>query len=333
MAQTPQSEAPGGAGETAAPGPGRPPGLFGSSTTILLLIFAVAVFWWNRRRRVEIEERLRAQRREADAAAQRSALDVAHLMRGGSRPAAAAVVDDGCFHEACTILRCCTAARRCHGRLPDAHSARCRGIRSGACTSGPQGLEALEVERAEARAAAERAAEEQAERARRAADLAGESACGVQSPLQRRQKAEADTVDAEHAGQTATVPAGAILGDGTANCPPDYPIKGNRQSRIYHTPGQVSYPSTIAEYCFVPRRKPPNLLAFGCPGHANSVHRIERSTVGAWKHGSVSRTVLAANLTPTQGELELAEYWREPTPRQDRPESGDATMSQRALLC
>ena len=45
--------------------------------------------------RVEIEERLRAQRREADAAAQRSALDVAHLMRGGSRPAAAAVVDEG----------------------------------------------------------------------------------------------------------------------------------------------------------------------------------------------------------------------------------------------
>src|ERR671911_510385 len=81
MAQTPQS---------AAPGAGRPPGLFGSSTTILLLIFAVAVFWWNRRRRVEIEERLRAQRREADEAAQRSALDVAHLMRAGSQPAAPA---------------------------------------------------------------------------------------------------------------------------------------------------------------------------------------------------------------------------------------------------
>src|SRR5687767_3563745 len=90
MAQTLQSEESGGAGETTAPGTGRPQGLFGGSTTILLLIFAVAVFWWNRRRRVEIEERLRAQRREADEAAQRSALDVANLMRAGSQPVAPA---------------------------------------------------------------------------------------------------------------------------------------------------------------------------------------------------------------------------------------------------
>src|ERR687898_2725895 len=90
MAQTPQSEAPGGAGEPTAPGAGRPPGLFGSSTTILLIIFAVAVFWWNRRRRVEIEERLRAQRQEAEAVAERSALDVAHLMRAGSQSTASA---------------------------------------------------------------------------------------------------------------------------------------------------------------------------------------------------------------------------------------------------
>jgi hypothetical protein len=46
------------------------------------------------------------------------------------------------------------------------------------------------------------------------------------------------------------MPAGAVAGNGTAVCPPDYPIKGNRQSRIYHRPGQVSYPSTVAEYCF-----------------------------------------------------------------------------------
>ncbi len=48
----------------------------------------------------------------------------------------------------------------------------------------------------------------------------------------------------------SAVPAGAIAGNRTAVCPPDYPIKGNRQSRIYHRPGQVSYPSTVAEYCF-----------------------------------------------------------------------------------
>jgi hypothetical protein len=252
MAQTPQSEAPGGAGETTAPGAGRPPGLFGSSTTILLLIFAVAVFWWNRRRRVEIEERLRAQRREADAAAQRSALDVAHLMRGGSQPAAAAVVDEG--HASTRLVPSSDVVQppadaTADSRTRTQHDAAESG--QAPFTSGPQGVEALEVERAEARAAAERAAEEQAERARRAADLAGESAMRrAVAASAAAEEAEADTVDAEHAGQTATVPAGAILGDGTVNCPPDYPIKGNRQSRIYHTPGQVSYPSTIAEYCF-----------------------------------------------------------------------------------
>jgi hypothetical protein len=214
MAQTPQSEESGGAGETTAPGTGRPQGLFGGSTTILLLIFAVAVFWWNRRRRVEIEERLRAQRREADEAAKRSALDVAHLMRAGSQPAAPA-------------------------------SGRSR------LTSREQDLQALEIERAEARAAAERAAEEQAERASQDAKTAGESAVRrAFAASAAAAEAEADTADATRAGQLAPVPAGAVLGDGTANCPPDYPFKGNRQSRIYHSPGQVSYPSTVAEFCF-----------------------------------------------------------------------------------
>lgn len=46
------------------------------------------------------------------------------------------------------------------------------------------------------------------------------------------------------------VPFGAIVGDGTATCPPDYPIKGNQQSLIYHEPGQSSYAATIPEFCF-----------------------------------------------------------------------------------
>src|SRR5688572_29946045 len=90
MAQTPQPGESGGADGTTAPGTGGPQGLFGSSTTILLIIFAVAVFWWSRRRRIEMEERLRAQRLEAEATAERSALDVAHLMRSAPQPGAAA---------------------------------------------------------------------------------------------------------------------------------------------------------------------------------------------------------------------------------------------------
>lgn len=45
-------------------------------------------------------------------------------------------------------------------------------------------------------------------------------------------------------------PAGAIEGDGTEVCPPEYPIKGNASSRIYHQPGQPSYDRTVPEFCF-----------------------------------------------------------------------------------
>lgn len=57
-------------------------------------------------------------------------------------------------------------------------------------------------------------------------------------------------LDAESA---VAVPFGAITGDGTAACPPDYPIKGNQQSLIYHGPGQSSYAATIPEFCFASR--------------------------------------------------------------------------------
>lgn len=50
------------------------------------------------------------------------------------------------------------------------------------------------------------------------------------------------------------VPAGAVLGDGSAVCPPDHPIKGNASSRIYHQPGQPSYDRTVAEFCFATER-------------------------------------------------------------------------------
>ena len=84
MAQTPQSEAPGGAGETAAPGAGRPPGLFGSSTTILAHLCSGRVLVESASAS-KLKSACERSSREADAAAQRSALDVAHLMRGGSR--------------------------------------------------------------------------------------------------------------------------------------------------------------------------------------------------------------------------------------------------------
>ena len=41
-----------------------------------------------------------------------------------------------------------------------------------------------------------------------------------------------------------------VEGDGSPNCPDEFPIKGNANSRIYHLPGEPSYERTIAELCF-----------------------------------------------------------------------------------
>ncbi len=46
------------------------------------------------------------------------------------------------------------------------------------------------------------------------------------------------------------VPEGAVRGDGTGECPEDYPIKGNATSKLYHSPGSPSYKRTVPEYCF-----------------------------------------------------------------------------------
>ena len=48
----------------------------------------------------------------------------------------------------------------------------------------------------------------------------------------------------------AAAHGGAVPGDGTHDCPADFPIKGNMPSRRYHTPGQPSYARTIPEVCF-----------------------------------------------------------------------------------
>jgi hypothetical protein len=50
--------------------------------------------------------------------------------------------------------------------------------------------------------------------------------------------------------ETADLPAGAVPGSGTSTCPPEFPIKGNLQSKIYHTTASRSYGRTIAEVCF-----------------------------------------------------------------------------------
>ena len=59
---------------------------------------------------------------------------------------------------------------------------------------------------------------------------------------------EETAVEAADAG--ADVPEGAVRGDGTGECPEDYPVKGNATSMLYHSPGSPSYKRTVPEFCF-----------------------------------------------------------------------------------
>jgi hypothetical protein len=52
------------------------------------------------------------------------------------------------------------------------------------------------------------------------------------------------------ADTTTEIPEGAVRGDGTGECPEDYPVKGNASSKLYHSPGSPSYKRTVPEYCF-----------------------------------------------------------------------------------
>jgi hypothetical protein len=50
--------------------------------------------------------------------------------------------------------------------------------------------------------------------------------------------------------KAATMHSGSVPGDGTHDCPPDYPVKGNQSSRLYHLPTSPNYAATIPEFCF-----------------------------------------------------------------------------------
>lgn len=63
---------------------------------------------------------------------------------------------------------------------------------------------------------------------------------------------EEDAVAAGYSPSKATQKAkkGSVEGDGTADCPSGYPLKGNSSSMLYHAPGTPSYDATVPEMCF-----------------------------------------------------------------------------------
>jgi ribosomal protein S6 len=80
------------------------------------------------------------------------------------------------------------------------------------------------------------------------AELAIEAIAAVDDRTELQEEA-ATALEQADAAATADLPTGAIRAEG-AECPDDYPVKGNASSMLYHSPGSPSYGRTNPEFCF-----------------------------------------------------------------------------------
>lgn len=72
-----------------------------------------------------------------------------------------------------------------------------------------------------------------------------------QESAETRVEGSGQGIDSSNGSDAASaLPAGAVAGDGSPDCPADYPIKGNATSAIFHEPESNSYGRTIPEICF-----------------------------------------------------------------------------------
>jgi hypothetical protein len=83
-----------------------------------------------------------------------------------------------------------------------------------------------------------------------AAEAAGFAEAGDESGMHGGVVVEEVVVEAIAASDAGGVPPGAVRGDGSRDCPPTYPIKGNQSSMLIHIPDSPTYESTIPEFCF-----------------------------------------------------------------------------------
>jgi small subunit ribosomal protein S6 len=81
------------------------------------------------------------------------------------------------------------------------------------------------------------------------ADLAVEAVAAVEDRVELQEETTAALQQSEEASTDADLPSGAIRAGG-ADCPDEYPVKGNASSRLYHSPGSPSYSRTNPEFCF-----------------------------------------------------------------------------------
>ncbi len=80
---------------------------------------------------------------------------------------------------------------------------------------------------------------------------ASPSGIDYEEPMHEASNAKpSPSATSDESGTNVDAPVGAVAGDGSATCPPGYPIKGNASSMIYHAPGRASYNGTVPEWCF-----------------------------------------------------------------------------------
>jgi hypothetical protein len=97
---------------------------------------------------------------------------------------------------------------------------------------------------------------------------------------------------------------GAVRGDGTADTPPGYPIKGNASSMIYHTPDMPSYRGTKPEWCFA-TVEDAQAAGFRAPrarnlgGNAGPAATAPAGSAGDTGSGIVDPHVIGRNPEPT----------------------------------
>jgi len=81
------------------------------------------------------------------------------------------------------------------------------------------------------------------------AELAVEAVAIVEDRAELQEEAATALQQAEELATDIDLPAGAVRADG-ADCPDDFPVKGNASSMLYHSPGSPSYGRTHPELCF-----------------------------------------------------------------------------------
>jgi hypothetical protein len=85
-----------------------------------------------------------------------------------------------------------------------------------------------------------------------AAGQEGERVIPLRTERAEGDASRSDEIPAPAANSTAIADEGEgwIRAVGAKSCPPEFPIKGNANSRIYHLPGESTYEATVPELCF-----------------------------------------------------------------------------------